>query len=190
MRRLFLMGVAASALWGATPASSATVTVVNVGSILNESLPLPAESTPGLGIAFAQYFEFELPVAEEVTASVSDSGIGAEKIVGGLLSLNNWTTTGPGPLFIPGGLLIDSTGFTNTIGGQTATVGPDDLSAGNYFVEISGKSGASAIKLAIDGTVTAVAIVPEASTWVMAGIGFAFLAFASSRKRRDSLSLI
>jgi PEP-CTERM motif-containing protein len=190
MNRLLLLGVAAAALFGAPQAMAAIqVNVENVGSIFNESLALPAEATPGSGIGFAQFFEFSLPVAETVTASVSDSGIGSERIVGGLLSLNDFTSTGPGPLFQPLGTLIESTSLIDTVGGQSAEVNPDFLAAGKYFVAVTGSSGASPIHLAIDGTVTATTAVPEPSTWAMLGVGFGMLAFVGFRQRKGRLDL-
>lgn len=180
----WLMGAAFLVAVGATPARAALISVENVGSILNESLALPAEDTPGSGISFAEFFEFSLPTQEVVTVSMSDSGIGTERISGGLLGLNHWTTTGPGPLFIPAGALIESSSISNVIGGQEATVSPATLAAGNYFAEISGVSGGSPIHLAVDGTVTA-SSVPEPSTWAMILLGGAGLAFMASRKRRD-----
>ena len=192
MNRLFL----AAALLAATaiPAAAAIqVSVENIGSVLNESLALPAEDTPGSGIGFQQFFEFSLPVGETVTLSVSDSAIGNEKIIGGVFGLNNFTSTGPGPLFIPGGSLIDSAGLANTLGGQDATLGPDFLGTGNYFAEVSGISGSSPIHIAIDGTVTATQSVPEASTWAMLIIGGALMGWfgrkrALSRVWVDSLT--
>lgn len=187
MRNLLLAGIAGAALLATidSSAQAATVTVADVGTILNESDALPAEATPGLGISFAQYFTFTLPEREVVTASISDSAQGSERVVGGILSLNNWTSTGGSPLFIPAGSLIDSSPFVNTVGGQDATVGPDILAAGKYFAEVSGTSGASAIKLAIDGTVTAGAV-PEASTWAMLIIGLAFLGFVARSKQTNN----
>jgi len=166
----------------ATPATAALVTVADVGPILDESKALPAEATPGLGIPFAEYFTFSLPTQESVTVSMSDSAAGDEKVVGGVLSTNFHTTTGPAPLFIPAGALIDSTPLVNSAAGQEATLGPDILNAGAYFVELAGTSGLSPIKIAIDGTITAAAT-PEASTWVMMGLGFALLAFVGIRKK-------
>jgi hypothetical protein len=165
----------------ATPAAAATIVVDNVGSILNQSVALPAEATPGSGVSFAQFFEFSLPTTETVSASVSDSGFGPLKVVGGVLDLNDHTSTGVGPLFIPAGALIDSTPFTNTIGGQEATVGPDILTAGNYFVDVTGTSGASPIKLELDGTVTGVAATPEISTWAMLLLGLGFAMWRGKR---------
>lgn len=179
MNRLLLAAAVLAA--SAAPSAAASVTVSDVGSIFDQSKALPAEATPGMGIPFSQFFEFTLPVREEVTASVSDSGVGAERVIGGILSLNNWTTTGVSPLFLPGGTLISETPFTNTAGGQEATVGPDILTAGKYFAEVSGTSGASDIKLAIDGTVTG-STVPEPSTWAMLVIGFGFLGWTARRR--------
>jgi PEP-CTERM motif len=187
MKRLLI----ATALLAATslPASAALISVENIGSILNESLALPAEDTPGSGIAFAEFFTFTLPVAETVTVSMSDSGIGNLRITGGVLSLNDHTTTGLGPLFIPAGLLIESSPLNNVLGGQEATVAPDILSAGSYFAELSGVSGSSPIHLAVDGTVTAVST-PEPATWAMLLIGAAFMAWGAwSRKKLESIRL-
>lgn len=185
MNRLLL--AAALLASAASPAGAAVVTVADVGSILNQSVALPAEATPGSGTPFAQFFEFSLPTREIVTASVSDSGIGNLRVIDGLLSLN--TQTGIGPLAIPTGSPLDSTPFTNTIGGQDATVGPDILNAGSYFAEVSGSSGSSPIKLAIDGTVTATAAVPETSTWAMLLIGAGFMAWAAKRRATPRLGV-
>lgn len=174
---------------GVTPVRAALISVENIGSILNESLPLPAEDTPGSGIAFSEYFEFSLPTRETVTVSMSDSAIGLGRVTGGVLALNDWTTTGPGPLFVPAGLLIESSPINNVTGGQEATVSPDVLAAGNYFAEISGVSGASPIHIAIDGTATATMAIPETSTWAMLALGFISLGLVSFAKRRSTLSI-
>ena len=172
------------------PAHAATeITVENIGSVLNQSLALPAEDTPGSGIGFSEFFEFTLPVKETVTVSVSDSAIGAERITGGTLSLNTFTSSVPVSPFQPLGALIESSAITNVLGGQEATVTPDPLVAGAYFAEVSGISGSSPIHIAIDGTVTATAAVPEASTWAMLLVGFGGLAFgAMTRKRMRALA--
>jgi hypothetical protein len=178
LKRLLLAGAIAAC---ALPAHAVVVTVENIGSILNESLPLPAEQTPGLGAAFAQFFEFNIPVAETVTLSMSDSATGNRQVVDGFLSLNDWTSTGATPPFIPMGALIESSAIVNVVGGQEATVLPKGLAAGDYFAEISGLSGASPIHIAIDGTATAT--VPEASTWAMALAGFGLLAALGWKRR-------
>jgi hypothetical protein len=157
------------------PAYAATqITVEDIGSVLNESLALPAQDTPGSGIGFEQFFEFTLPTTETVTVSMSDSATGTELIVGGALSLNNQTGTAPTSPFQPLGTLIESSALNNVIGGQEATVNPDALGVGSYFVEFSGASGSAPIHIAIDGTITAVST-PELSTWAMLAIGFAAL---------------
>jgi hypothetical protein len=181
----WLLGAAFLAAIGSTPTRAALVTVDNIGSILNESDAFPAEKTPGQGVAFAQFFEFSLPTTEIVTVSMSDSGTGNLAVVNGLLSLNTHISTGPGPLFIPAGVLLESSPINNVVGGQEATVAPDILSAGNYFAEINGNSGSSRIRLAIDGTVTAIGTtVPEPSTWAMLLLGFGLLAWVGHSRAR------
>ena len=187
MNKLVL--TAAFLIAAAGPAAAAIqVSVENVGSILNESLALPAEDTPGSSIGFQEYFEFTLPTRETVTLSMSDSGFGNEQVIGGVFSVNTQTSTGPGPLFIPAGALIDSTGLNSFVGGQEALLGPNVLGAGSYFAELSGVSGSSPIHLAIDGTVTAAAT-PELSTWAMLLVGAGFMAWGA-RTRRHLRSLV
>jgi hypothetical protein len=185
MQRVLLAATILAAV-GVSPVRAATVTVDNVGAILNQSDALPAESTPGQGVTFAQFFEFSLPTRETVTVSMSDSGTGNLAIVGGVLSLNTHTSTGPAPLFIPAGALIESSAINNVIGGQEATVTPDVLSAGEYFAEINGTSGSSRIRLAIDGTATAVQAIPEPSTWAMMLLGFGLVSMFGLRRRHQA----
>jgi len=178
------LAAAAAALITASPAHAATeITVDNIGAVLNESLALPAQDTPGGGIGFSEFFEFTLPVAETVTLSVSDSAIGNQRIVGGTLSLNNWTSTASVSPFQPLGSLIESSPLINFLGGQAATVTPDPLAAGSYFAEVSGVSGGSPIHIAIDGTITAVTT-PELATWAMMLTGFAALALMGWKRPR------
>lgn len=179
--------IAAAALLLATsvPAAAIQVTVEDVGSILNESLSLPAQDTPGSGIDFAEFFEFSLPTSELVTLSMTDSATGSEQIIGGVLSLNTWTsTTGVSP-FIPLGSLIESASVASASGGQSASVAPDVLAAGSYFAEVSGTSGASPLHIAVDGTVTATTPVPETSTWAMLGLGFAAMMLLGFKRARS-----
>jgi hypothetical protein len=180
MLKKLLLATAIAAI-AAGPAHAVVVTVEDIGSILNESLPLPAEQTPGLGAAFAQFFEFNIPVDETVTLSMSDSATGNRQVTDGFLSLNEWTSTGSTPPFIPDGALIESSAIVNVVGGQEATVLPKGLAAGDYFAEISGLSGASPIHIAIDGTATAT--VPEAPTWAMALAGFSLLGALGWKRR-------
>lgn len=157
------------------PAYAATeITVDNIGAVLNESLALPAQDTPGSGIGFQQFFEFTLPTRETVTVSMSDSAIGAGRIQGGVLSLNDWTSNAGVSPFEPLGALIESSTVNDVLGGQEATVSPDALNAGAYFAELSGVSGALPIHIAVDGTITAVST-PELSTWAMLALGLAAL---------------
>jgi PEP-CTERM motif len=184
MSKIIFPTVLAAAIAAAVPAHAATqITVENIGAVFNESLALPAEDTPGSGIGFSEFFEFTLPVTETVTVSVSDSAIGAERITGGALSLNNFTSSAPVSPFQPMGSLIESSSILNVVGGQEATVSPDALGAGAYFAEVSGISGAAPIHIAIDGTITAVST-PEPSTWAMMLLGIGFLALAGFRDKR------
>ena len=178
------LAAAAAALITASPAHAATeITVDNIGAVLNESLALPAQDTPGGGIGFSEFFEFTLPVAETITLSVSDSAIGNQRITGGVLSLNTFTSTAPVSPFQPMGSLIESSPLINFLGGQAATVTPDPLAAGSYFAEVSGVSGGSPIHIAIDGTITAVTT-PELATWAMMLTGFAALALMGWKRPR------
>jgi hypothetical protein len=189
MHKLTFATLAAVVALAAPAHAAIQVTVENIGSVFNESLALPAEDTPGSGIGFEQFFEFTLPVAQQVSLSVSDSGFGPLKIVGGELSLNNWTSTGVVSPFIPIGSLIDSAALINVPGGQSAELGPDTLAAGAYFAEVSGVSGSSPIHLAIDGTITAVST-PEPSTWAMMAMGFGLLSLVGYRSRRGRLGVL
>jgi hypothetical protein len=183
MHRLLLTTALLAAI-GAGPAKAATqITVDNIGSVLNQSLALPAQDTPGSGIGFQEFFEFTLPVSEIVTVSVSDSAIGNQRITAGTLSLNDWTSNAGVSPFQPLGALIESASILDVIGGQEATVAPDVLNAGNYFALVEGVSGSSPIHIAIDGTITAVST-PEPSTWAMLALGFGVLSFIGMRKAR------
>jgi hypothetical protein len=171
---------------GAAPANAAIqINVEDIGSILNQSLALPAQDTPGSGIGFEQFFEFTLPTRETVTVSMSDSATGSGRIVGGVLSLNDWTSTAGVSPFQPLGALIESSALVNVIGGQEATVAPDVLNKGAYFAEFAGTSGGAPIHIAVDGTVTALAT-PEPSTWVMIGVGFALMAWVGGKRAKGA----
>jgi PEP-CTERM motif len=172
-------------------AHAATITVDNLGSILNDSVSFPSTKTPGAGQTFEDFFEFTLPTAEYITASMSISGPISDQIPAGKgeLTLSTWTsTTGVSP-FIPLGSVIEqATVSAPSSGGQSAVVGSatpfgDYEQAGTYFVEVSGTSGLGTLRLAIDGNVTTLAV-PEPSTWAMMLIGFAGLGFAGYRRAR------
>jgi hypothetical protein len=78
MNVLSLGGVAAvSVALLCLPASASVVTVIDLGPILNDSISLPNTSdtkTAGKGESFSDYYEFTLPKAEFVSASMSISG--------------------------------------------------------------------------------------------------------------------
>jgi hypothetical protein len=183
MHKLTFAAVVALGSWMIWPAYAATeITVDNIGAVLNESLALPAQDTPGSGIGFQEFFEFTLPVKETVTLSVSDSAIGFQRIVGGELSLNTQTGTAGSSPFQPLGAFIEGSGLANVLGGQEATVAPDALNAGAYFAEVAGVSGGSPIHIAIDGTITAVST-PEPSTWAMLATGLGVMGLIGLRRR-------
>ena len=187
MKAILLAGALALAV-GATPAHAAQITVEDIGAVLNQSLALPAQDTPGSGIPFSEFFEFTLPTQETVTVSMSDSASGIGRIVGGALSLDTQTGTAPTSPFQPLGALIESSSVDNVLGGQEATVTPDVLAAGSYFAELSGVSGGAPIHIAVDGTITALAT-PEPSTWAMLLLGFAGLAWAGVRRKSPRYAL-
>jgi hypothetical protein len=177
-----------------SPAAHATtITVDYLGSILNDSVSFPNTKTPGSGQTFEDFFEFTLPTAEYITASMSISGPVSFQIPAGegTLTLSTWTSGGISP-DIPLGSMIEQAMVSDpSKGGQTAVVGTDTPfgdyeQAGNYFVEVAGTSGAGKIELAVDGNVTALSAVPEPSTWAMLGIGFAGLAAMGMTKRRGN----
>ena len=189
MNRLLLASAAFLAL--SSPSWAVTqITVDNLGPIFNDSVSFPSDHTPGNNVPFESYFEFTLPVAEVVTLSMSDSAQGNQKISGGILSLSTWTGTGATPPFVPTGTMIDSSPIINFNGGQSATTGPDEEAAGTYFALIKGTSGAAVLKLAVDGNATATLGAPEPSTWAMMLLGFAGLAYAGMRSKKNSVSLI
>jgi hypothetical protein len=181
-----LLAAALTLAVGSTAAHAATqITVDNIGAVLNESLALPAQDTPGSGIGFSEFFEFTLPTTETVTVSVSDSAIGFQRITGGELSLNTQTGTASVSPFQPLGAFIEGSSILNVLGGQEATVAPDALGAGSYFALVDGVSGGSPIHIAIDGTITAVST-PEPSTWAMLLIGAAAMAWAGLKRGKSA----
>jgi hypothetical protein len=185
VKSLAVFGVA---ILCSSAADATTITVQNLGSILNDSISFPSTKTPGGGGTFEDFFEFTLPTAEYITASMSISGPISYQVPAGTgeLTLSTWTSTVGG---IPLGSVIEQAMVSApSSGGQSAVVGSgtpfgDYEAAGNYFVEVSGTSGLGTLRLAIDGNVTTLAV-PEPSTWAMFGIGFAGLAAMGLTRRR------
>jgi PEP-CTERM motif len=189
VKSLALFGVA---ILCSPAARATTITVENLGPILNDSVSFPNTKTPGSGKTFEDFFEFTLPTAEYITASMSISGPIGDQIPAGTgeLALSTWSNALlPG---IPVGSVIEeATVSAPSLGGQTAVVGTftpfgDFEEAGSYFVEVSGTSGLGSLRLAVDGNVTALGAVPEPATWTMFGIGFAGLAAVGLSKRRGN----
>ena len=140
-----------------SPAAQATtITVENLGSILNDSVSFPNTKTPGSRKTFEDFFEFTLPTAEYITASMSISGPIQDQIPAGKgeLTLSTWTSTSALSPFIPLGSVIEEDTLSSpSLGGQTAVVGSftpfgDYELAGSYFVEVSGTSGIGFVGLA------------------------------------------
>ena len=138
-----------------SPAAHATsITVQDLGSILNDSVSFPSTKTPGSGQTFDDFFEFTLPTAEYITASMSISGPIVDQIPSGKgqLSLFTWTSTSSSSPFIPLGTLIEEATVSDpSKGGQSAVVGTftpfgDYEAAGTYFVEVAGTSGAGSLQ--------------------------------------------
>jgi hypothetical protein len=188
VKSLAVLGVAAVC---SSAAQATTISVQNLGSILNDSVSFPNTKTPGSGKMFEDFFEFTLPTAEYITASMSISGPVSDQIPAGkgTLTLSTWTSTSSASPFIPLGSIIEQAMVSApSLGGQTAVVGTftpfgDYELAGTYFVEVSGTSGLGALKLAVDGNVTTLAAVPEPSTWAMFGMGFLGLAAVGFKRR-------
>jgi PEP-CTERM motif len=188
VKSLAVLGVAAVC---SSAAQATTISVQNLGSILNDSVSFPNTKTPGSGKMFEDFFEFTLPTAEYITASMSISGPVSDQIPAGkgTLTLSSWTSTSSASPFIPLGSIIEQAMVSApSLGGQTAVVGTftpfgDYELAGTYFVEVSGTSGLGALKLAVDGNVTTLAAVPEPSTWAMFGMGFLGLAAVGFKRR-------
>jgi hypothetical protein len=187
VKSLAVLGVAVLC---SSAARATTITVENLGSILNDSVSFPNTKTPGAGKTFEDFFEFTLPTAEYITASMSISGPSMDQIPAGegTLTLSTWTSGGS-PSIPLGSVIEQAMVSAPSLGGQTAVVGTftpfgDYELAGTYFVEVAGTSGAGSLKLAVDGNVTTLAAVPEPSTWAMLGIGFAGLAAVGLRRRR------
>jgi PEP-CTERM motif len=188
LKSLAIFGVA---ILCSPAAHATTITVQNLGSILNDSVSFPNTKTPGSGQTFEDFFEFTLPTAEYITASMSISGPRQDQIPPGKgrLTLYTWTSTSSASPFIPIGTLIEQAMVSApSSGGQSAVVGTatpfgDYEQAGTYFVEVSGTSGLGSLRLAVDGNVTTLAA-PEPSTWAMLGIGFAGLAAVGLKRRR------
>jgi hypothetical protein len=173
-----------------SPAAHATtITVENLGSILNDSVSFPDTKTPGSGKTFEDFFEFTLPTGEYITASMSISGPISDQIPAGEgeLTLSTWTS-GVSPSTPLGSMIEQTTVSAPSLGGQTAVVGTftpfgDYEAAGAYFVEVSGTSGHGTFQLAVDGNVTTLAV-PEPSIWAMMLIGFAGLGWLARLRSR------
>src|SRR5580700_8850035 len=80
VKSLAILGVA---ILCSPAAHATTITVQNLGSILNDSVSFPNTKTPGVGKTFDDFFEFTLPTAEYISASMSISGPVVDQIPAG-----------------------------------------------------------------------------------------------------------
>ena len=117
-------------------------------------------------------------------------------------------TPGSGVLVhaVAGGVTTDAilpTGVPNT---YSASIGQFDVSQGSYYLEAAYyydpnyKSGSTYTSLptgvhgvigaSLEGSATVTPAVPEASTWVMLGLGFAGVGLAGLRQRRTARSMV
>ncbi len=109
-----------------SPAAHATtITVEYLGSILNDSVSFPNTKTPGSGKTFEDFFEFTLPTAEYITASMSISGPVSDQIPAGegTLTLSTWTSSRLSPVIPLGSMIEQAMVSEPSLGGQTAVVG-------------------------------------------------------------------
>src|SRR5271154_3241414 len=100
------------------------ITVENLGPILNDSVSFPSTKTPGASKTFEDFFEFTLPTAEYITASMSISGPISDQIPAGKgeLTLSTWTS-GVSPSIPLGSVIEQATVSDPSSGGQSAVVG-------------------------------------------------------------------
>jgi hypothetical protein len=135
VKSLALFGVA---ILCSPAARATTITVENLGPILNDSVSFPNTKTPGSGKTFEDFFEFTLPTAEYITASMSISGPMGDQIPAGKgeLALSTWSNA-PLPGIPVGSVIEEATVSAPSLGGQTAVVGTftpfgDFEEAGSY----------------------------------------------------------
>jgi hypothetical protein len=192
--------IGATAVSLALLCSPASAVVINdLGAIYDTSISFPPSSTPYIGDSYTNWYAFELPTAEFVSASMSISGPTVDQLQGHFI-LANWTSSVPifPPIFAPAGPTIEQATISPSDGGEDAVVGTlsssgDLLPAGSYFIEITGVNAGGGFPLVVNGNVTAVtgpdpvgaAPVPEVSTWAMMLVGFAGLGYVGYRRARQ-----
>jgi hypothetical protein len=187
MKGKSLLGAAALAAYGLAGAAPAgATTIVNIGNITDpfsgggftQPLTITAKG------AFDYAFQFDVigPVPEfYISVSETDTTPrGRNGIQNGVLGLNSGIA--------PGGTLLafdDVTPYPS-VGSQSANINYAPLlPIGNYYVELSGiENGTTGYTIHIGTTVTATGAVPEPSSWIMFGLGFAGLVTLGMTKRR------
>jgi hypothetical protein len=183
-----LIGALAAGIAGATTANATTIVVDtlpdspivgNAYITFGQTLTVPASG------AFELYYTFMVKDTVEISVSESDSVTKGTKVIpGGVLSLNEWTNY---PTITPPTTSneIDSgTLETITKTTQGSGLGPDQVSPGWYYIELTGSSvNTATVSFNISGNVTSSSI-PEPATWAMFGIGFAGIGLAGLTKRR------
>jgi PEP-CTERM motif len=176
---------AAAGLFLATAPVKAAVHIYDIGVIGVGSVTFTGNTGTG---SFVEYIKFQLGFSGPGSVSYSNTAQSGGAIVGGVLELDACLTNCTGTVSTPTGTFVNSAPLINlgpTV--QVAGFGPDLLNAGSYFLQLSGAVPAGQPAIAYTGTITVAAAVPEPGTWAMMLIGFAGLAFASSRRRTSAV---
>jgi PEP-CTERM motif len=122
------------------------------------------------------------PIADAGTFDLTKSGVDAA--ISATIAVLRPTSFTPGLLELFSGspftgTLLDSAPLTFSGSAYTASFS-DTLGPGTYYAEITGTVNVP--RLGVGGTVTTLAV-PEPSTWVMLGIGFAGIGLAGLTRR-------
>jgi hypothetical protein len=176
---------ALSSVMVCSPAKAA-VTIYNLGVIGLGSFTFSGLADgPG---AFTSYVKFQLGAPVFGSVSYSNTAAAGGAISGGNLVLDSCSTNCFGNVLTPTGVFINGSPLITLPGGtvQFAGFGPDSLSSGNYFLKLTGSIPAGRPDLPYTGTITVASAVPEPGTWAMMMLGFAGLAFASTRRRKPA----
>jgi PEP-CTERM motif len=133
---------------------------------------------------------------DDAAGPIMDAGTftlttGADVAVSATIAVNRSGSFTPGflTLYVGSpftGTALDALKLAFSPGSYTASF-DTVLGPGTYYSEITGTVNVA--HLGVAGTVTTLAI-PEPSTWVMFGLGFAFLGFVGLGSRKASVSIV